>query len=88
MPHLPDLTHSDSDHPERRLETLATPCLILDRDRMDRNVARLRARLQQLGPNLRPHLKTVKSVDAARWVMSTQAGPATVSTLKDRKSVV
>jgi len=83
MPHLPDLTHSDSDHPERRLETLATPCLILDRDRMDRNVARLRARLQQLGPNLRPHLKTVKSVDAARWVMSTQAGPATVSTLKE-----
>jgi threonine synthase len=49
---------------DQRLETLATPCLILDRDRMDCNVARLRTRLQRLGPNLRPHLKTAKSPDA------------------------
>jgi D-serine deaminase-like pyridoxal phosphate-dependent protein len=65
------------------LDTLSTPCLILDRGRMDRNVARLRARLQQLGPVLRPHLKTAKSPDAARRVMATAAGPATVSTLKE-----
>jgi D-serine deaminase-like pyridoxal phosphate-dependent protein len=74
---------SGADHRDRRLENLATPCLILDRDRMDRNVARLRARLHQLGPVLRPHLKTAKSPEAARRVMATAAGPATVSTLKE-----
>jgi D-serine deaminase-like pyridoxal phosphate-dependent protein len=68
---------------DRNLETLGTPCLVLDRDRMDRNVARLRARLERLGPALRPHLKTAKSPEAARRVMTSAAGPATVSTLKE-----
>lgn len=65
------------------LETLETPCLVLDVDRMDRNVARLRGRLDKLGVSLRPHLKTAKSVEAARRVMTTSEGPATVSTLKE-----
>jgi D-serine deaminase-like pyridoxal phosphate-dependent protein len=46
-------------------------------------VARLRGRLERLGPSLRPHLKTVKSPEAAQRVMTTAAGPATVSTLKE-----
>ncbi|MEO8102478.1 MAG: alanine racemase [Betaproteobacteria bacterium] len=50
---------------------------------MDRNVQRLRSRLKSLGPTLRPHLKTSKSVEVARRVMMSQAGPATVSTLKE-----
>ncbi len=65
------------------LEALETPCLVLDADRMDRNVARLRNRLDDLGVSLRPHLKTAKSVEVARRVMTTSAGPATVSTLKE-----
>lgn len=63
------------------LEDLATPCLILDAERMERNIARLRARLDGLGVPLRPHLKTAKSVEVARRVMNSAAGPATVSTL-------
>jgi D-serine deaminase-like pyridoxal phosphate-dependent protein len=63
------------------LGELATPCLVLDAQRMERNVARLRARLAGLGVSLRPHLKTAKSVEVARRVMSSPAGPATVSTL-------
>src|SRR5215207_7130874 len=63
------------------LGDLATPCLILDADRMERNIARLRTRLDGLGVSLRPHLKTAKSVDVARRVMTSPAGPATVSTL-------
>ncbi|WP_375196432.1 DSD1 family PLP-dependent enzyme [Sphingobium sp.] len=65
------------------LKNVGTPCLILDRDRMDRNIRRLRTRLDQLGVALRPHLKTAKSIDAARRVMTSSAGPATVSTLKE-----
>lgn len=63
------------------LGDLATPCLLLDADRMERNIARLKARLDGLGVTLRPHLKTSKSVDVARRVMTSPVGPATVSTL-------
>ena len=70
------------------LSTLATPCLILDADRMERNIARLRTRLDGLGVALRPHLKTAKSVDVARRVMTSPAGPATVSTLKEAEQFV
>ena len=67
----------------RRLSDLQTPCLVLDVDRMDRNIARLRAKLDGLGVTLRPHLKTAKSVEIARRMMSTPQGPATVSTLRE-----
>jgi D-serine deaminase-like pyridoxal phosphate-dependent protein len=50
---------------------------------MLRNVARLRAHLDRLGVTLRPHLKTVKSVDAARRILKDGTGPATVSTLRE-----
>lgn len=70
------------------LDELATPCLILDADRMERNIARLRARLDGLGVSLRPHLKTAKSVEVARRVMSSPAGPATVSTLREAEQFV
>jgi D-serine deaminase-like pyridoxal phosphate-dependent protein len=65
------------------LGELATPCLILDADRMERNIARLRAKLDVLGVELRPHLKTAKSVEVARRVMTSPAGLATVSTLRE-----
>ena len=51
------------------LEALETPCLVLDADRMDRNITRLRNRLDGMGVSLRPHLKTAKSIDVARRVM-------------------
>lgn len=65
------------------LDDLETPCLILDAERMERNVARLRARLAKFGVILRPHLKTAKSIEVAREVMSSPQGPATVSTLRE-----
>jgi D-serine deaminase-like pyridoxal phosphate-dependent protein len=65
------------------LQDLETPALVLDQDRMLRNIARLRARLAPMGVGLRPHLKTAKCVEVARAVMDSPAGPATVSTLKE-----
>lgn len=67
----------------KTLQDPETPCLVLDAERMERNVARLRARLTDLGVGLRPHLKTCKSVEVARRVMASPSGPATVSTLKE-----
>ena len=66
-----------------RLDDLETPCLVLNAEQMERNVARLKERLAPLGVTLRPHLKTAKSVEVARHVMATPQGPATVSTLKE-----
>jgi D-serine deaminase-like pyridoxal phosphate-dependent protein len=64
------------------LRPLPTPSLVLDEARMARNIERLRARMAALGVALRPHLKTAKSVDVARRILS-EGGAATVSTLKE-----
>lgn len=66
-----------------RFAPLQTPCLIVDKAKMMRNVDRLAAHAAQLGVALRPHLKTVKSVQAARYVLKNGTGPATVSTLAE-----
>ncbi|MBK1838996.1 DSD1 family PLP-dependent enzyme [Azospirillum sp. YIM B02556] len=68
------------------LDALPTPALVLDEPRMLRNIARLRGRLDPLGVALRPHLKTVKSVEAARRLLTGGNGPAAVSTLKEAEA--
>jgi D-serine deaminase-like pyridoxal phosphate-dependent protein len=65
------------------IEALATPCLLLDRPRMERNISRLKQVLHALGVGFRPHLKTAKSIDIAQLLMPTASGPCTVSTLKE-----
>lgn len=66
-----------------RLATLNTPCLVLDEDKMMSNIHRLRSRATALGVTLRPHLKTSKSVEVARRLLTGGDGPATVSTLAE-----
>lgn len=65
------------------LNAIETPALILDADRMQRNIARLREHLRPLGVSLRAHLKTAKSIEVARAMMDSKHGSATVSTLKE-----
>ena len=55
----------------------------LDQTKMDRNIARMKARVSALDVSFRPHLKTAKSVEVARRMMPAPAGPATVSTLAE-----
>ena len=62
---------------------LSTPCLLLDEAKMKRNIARLAKHAEDLGVSLRPHLKTTKCVEAARYVLKDGTGPATVSTLAE-----
>src|SRR5215212_183158 len=66
-----------------RLASVPTPSLVLDEARMTRNIQRLRAHMAELGVALRPHLKTAKSVDVARRLLTGGDGPATVSTLRE-----
>lgn len=66
--------------------TLPTPALLLDEARMMRNIARLAGRAERLGVTLRPHLKTAKSVEAARRLTGGAPGPITVSTLAEAEA--
>ncbi len=66
-----------------RLDDVETPCLLLDPEKVSRNVSRLRSRLDKLGVGLRPHLKTAKSIDVARLALDGPNAPATVSTLAE-----
>lgn len=65
------------------LAALPTPCLLLDRDRMQRNIDRMAARARELGVRLRPHVKTCKSVDIARLMVLPGDAAITVSTLRE-----
>lgn len=63
-----------------RLHDLPTPCLVLERDRMQRNIARMADRSRALGVQLRPHLKTCKSAEIASRLVPGRSR-ITVSTL-------
>lgn len=65
------------------LDALRTPALLLDESRMMQNIARLAERAERLGVSLRPHVKTAKSVEAARRLTGGVPGPITVSTLAE-----
>jgi D-serine deaminase-like pyridoxal phosphate-dependent protein len=65
------------------INDVQTPALILDEARMQRNIDRLAAHIAAKGGVLRPHLKTVKSVEIAKRLLSNGNGPATVSTLAE-----
>ena len=64
------------------LAELETPCLLLDLKRLERNIARFRTIAAGHGVTLRPHLKTLKSIEAARLAVGPD-GPITVSTLAE-----
>jgi D-serine deaminase-like pyridoxal phosphate-dependent protein len=66
-----------------RLAELETPALVLDRPRLEHNIARMRRRLARLGVPLRPHVKTAKSADVVRLAVEGQPGGITVSTLRE-----
>ena len=62
---------------------LPTPALVLDRSRLERNAARMRDKVRQLGVTLRPHVKTSKSIDVLKVLADGADVPITVSTLAE-----
>ncbi len=65
------------------LPLLETPALVLDRPKVQRNLARMRGKLAGLGVPLRPHVKTAKCIEVVRMALEDRPGPITVSTLKE-----
>ncbi len=73
-----------------RLSDLPTPCLVLDRRILARNLANMAYATGRHGVRLRPHMKTAKSIDVARMALSlngpegaADSGGITVSTLAE-----
>ena len=68
-----------------RLIELPTPCLVLDRRILARNLDRMAKAVARHGVAMRPHMKTAKSIDVARMALEGQAGGITVSTLAEAR---
>jgi D-serine deaminase-like pyridoxal phosphate-dependent protein len=66
-----------------KLDDLPTPCLVLDRQKLLRNIRAMAKHLSRHNVPLRPHMKTAKSIDVARLVLAGQPGGITVSTLAE-----
>lgn len=65
------------------LDDAPTPALVLDRGRLAANCQRMLERARAVGVRLRPHMKTLKSVDAARLAVDPAHGGIAVSTLRE-----
>ncbi|MFL5252061.1 MAG: alanine racemase [Rhodopila sp.] len=65
------------------LADLPTPCLVLDRTTLARNIQVMAKTLARLNVPLRPHMKTAKSIEVARMALEGQPGGITVSTLAE-----
>lgn len=65
------------------LSELETPCLVLDRGKVEKNILSLQRRLAHFKVKLRPHGKTAKSMDVLRMALADPCGGITVSTLKE-----
>jgi D-serine deaminase-like pyridoxal phosphate-dependent protein len=65
------------------LQNLETPALLLDRERLEHNIEKLRAHLKKLGAALGLHVKTSKCIDVVRLALEDQPGGIAVSTLKE-----
>ena len=66
-----------------KLADLDTPSLVLDKQRLQANIARIGARAKALGVDLRPHMKTAKCAAVAKLATAGHSGGITVSTLKE-----
>lgn len=60
-----------------------TPLLLLDRDRLDGNILRMRTTLAPFDVTLRPHVKTNKCLEVTERLFDGAKGPITVSTLRE-----
>jgi len=68
------------------LKTINTPFLLVDKTKFDINVSALRVKLAPFNVELRPHLKTVKSIAGTGHILEDFNSPATVSTVKEAEA--
>ena len=67
------------------LTNAATPALVLDRGRVERNAQRMVSHARRCGTRLRPHLKTLKSIDVAKMAIDPRHGGIAVATVNEAR---
>ena len=70
------------------LPSLSTPCLLIDRSRLDANLRRMQQRADANDVALRPHVKTHKSLALAREQIARGASGLTVATVAEAETVI
>lgn len=66
-----------------KISELETPCLLLDKNKVQRNMDRMQHKLDKSGVVLRPHGKTAKNIDVINMLAPHHRCSITVSTLKE-----
>lgn len=72
--------------PANWITTLDTPFMLIEKSKYLRNIERLYSRIHALGSEVRPHLKTLRSIEAASFLLKQNDSPATVSTLAEAEA--
>lgn len=70
------------------IHDLPTPCLLIDRARLMRNIERMQALANSAGVRLRPHAKTHKSVAVARLQEARGAAGLTVASVDEAETFI
>jgi D-serine deaminase-like pyridoxal phosphate-dependent protein len=70
------------------LDELPTPALVIDLDRLERNIAAMARRARDLGVSLRPHVKSHKCVEIAHLQAEAGAAGFTVATPAEARFLV
>ena len=65
------------------LSELQTPALLLDKNILARNTGAMTRRIAERGGRFRPHMKTAKSIDVARYALDGNFGGITVATVNE-----
>jgi D-serine deaminase-like pyridoxal phosphate-dependent protein len=71
-----------------RLEQLETPCLVVDLDRLERNIRSWQDAVAAGGPRFRPHIKTHKTIEIARRQLAAGAAGITVAKVSEAELYV
>jgi D-serine deaminase-like pyridoxal phosphate-dependent protein len=70
------------------IDDLDTPCLLVDLDRLERNIAGWQATVAASGKRLRPHMKTHKTIEIARMQLAAGAAGITVAKVAEAELYV
>lgn len=83
---MPEIFNPETFNPVA-ITDVQTPALLLDPERMMRNIERMHAKMSGFGVCFRPHVKTAKSTEIIRRIVGSDVGPVTVSTLHEAEQL-
>ena len=72
---------------QSQYQAIDTPFLYVNKPVFINNLSQLRQKIEGLGSSLRPHFKTLRSLEAAQYLLPAKDSPVTVSTVKEAEAL-